>query len=90
MDGETVKVGEGREAIDPNPQQEFLKVTHPKWGETFLKHIRKEGPQVILRTNTRLPWNILLKIESSAGSMCAKQTHTTGCENSHTLRVTKE
>jgi len=36
MDGEIaqgekkVKEGEGREAIDPNPQQEFLKVTHPK------------------------------------------------------------
>ena len=64
MDGEIaqgeekVKEGEGHEAIDPNPQQEFLKATHPKWGETSLRHIRKEVPQVISRTNTRLPWNI--------------------------------
>jgi len=30
MDGEIVKEGEGREAIDPNPQQECSKGTHPK------------------------------------------------------------
>ena len=30
MDGEIVKEGEGRGVIDPNPQQEFLKETHPK------------------------------------------------------------
>ena len=30
MDGGMVKEGEGREAIDPNPQQECLKGTHPK------------------------------------------------------------